>query len=177
MLYEEVVLVDENDLETGTMEKIEAHKKGLLHRAFSVFIINNAGQLLLQRRNFGKYHSPGLWTNTCCSHPRPGENINIAAARRLKEEMGMICELQQLFSFIYKAEFENGLSEYELDHVLAGISDNEPAPDPDEVDGVKFFNMEYLSIDIENNPENYTVWFRIAYPRVKDKLKELLNIY
>ncbi len=175
MSLEEVVLVNQNGLETGTMEKIEAHKKGLLHRAFSVFIINSSGHLLLQRRASGKYHSPGLWTNTCCSHPRPGESVNEAARRRLKEEMGMDCSLTELFTFIYKTEFENGLTEHEFDHVLVGISDKDPVPDPDEVDEYEYAELEFLLVDIDKNPRDYTEWFKIAFPGVKDKLEQLLT--
>ncbi len=175
MTIDTVVLVDENDRETGTMEKIEAHRKGLLHRAFSVFILNSKGELLLQRRASGKYHSPGLWTNTCCSHPRPGEDVADAAHRRLYEEMGMKGEMYSSFSFIYRADFDNGLTEHEFDHVFIGISDDIPVPDESEVDGIRYVNLEDLTEDIENNPGNYTVWFRIAYPETREKLIELIN--
>ncbi len=173
---EKVVLVDENDRETGTMEKIEAHRKGLLHRAFSVFILNSKGELLLQRRAGEKYHSPGLWTNTCCSHPRPGEDINAAAQRRLYEEMGMNGGLYHSFSFIYRADFDNGLTEHEYDHVFIGINDETPVPDRSEVDAFRYINLDDLSEDLNNNPGNYTVWFRIAYPEAKEKLRELISI-
>ncbi|MFO7923892.1 MAG: isopentenyl-diphosphate Delta-isomerase [Bacteroidales bacterium] len=174
-MTEEVVLVDEKDRETGTMEKIEAHKKGILHRAFSVFVLNSKGMLLLQRRASVKYHSPGLWTNTCCSHPRPGESVKNAALRRLKEEMGITCSLTESFTFIYRAEFDNGLTEHEYDHVLIGVSDSAPDPDPAEVDGYEYADLDLLSHNIEYHPEDYTVWFRIAYPRVKERLKDLLQ--
>jgi isopentenyl-diphosphate Delta-isomerase len=172
---EQVVLVDENDRETGRMEKIEAHVKGVLHRAFSVFIVNSSGQLLLQRRSAGKYHSPGLWTNTCCSHPRPDEPVVKAALRRLMEEMGLNCPLHRSFSFIYRFEFDNGLTEHEFDHVLLGVSDDVPVPDPGEVSEFRYSDTDDLEDDINKNPEDYTVWFRIAYPRVKEKLKEFIK--
>jgi isopentenyl-diphosphate Delta-isomerase len=172
---EQVILVDENDQETGRMEKIEAHVKGVLHRAFSVFIVNNSGQLLLQRRSDEKYHSPGLWTNTCCSHPRPDEPVEKAALRRLMEEMGLNCILHRSFSFIYRFEFENGLTEHEFDHVLLGVCDDLPSPDPEEVSEFCYSDTEVLEDDIRKNPENYTVWFRIAYPKVKEKLKEFIK--
>lgn len=172
MIMEKVVLVDANNRQTGTMEKTEAHEKGLLHRAFSVFILDSSGQLLLQRRSSGKYHSPGLWTNTCCSHPRPGESVKDAAIRRLKEEMGITCSLKESFTFIYKADFDNGLTEYEFDHVLIGVTDSDPVPNPEEADSYKYVDPDHLAKDIHNRPDNYTVWFRIAYPRVKQIIKE-----
>jgi isopentenyl-diphosphate Delta-isomerase len=175
MAFESVILVDSADRETGTMEKIEAHRKGVLHRAFSVFITDSSGMLLLQQRAAHKYHSPGLWTNTVCSHPRPGESIHEAADRRLHEEMGLSCEMKQSFTFIYKAEFDNGLTEHELDHVLVGVCDDKPVPNPGEVDGYKYADLDFLSDDIESNPDDYTVWFRIAYPRVKNILKDHLS--
>ncbi len=172
MTLDEVILVDTNDCQTGTMEKMEAHEKGLLHRAFSVFILNNSGRILLQRRASGKYHSPGLWTNTCCSHPRPGEPVEIAAVRRLQEEMGIKCSLKKLFTFIYRAEFDNGLTEHELDHVFAGISDSIPVLNTEEADDYEYVDPDYLSKDIEKFPGKYTIWFRIAYPGVKQILRE-----
>lgn len=175
MFIEEVIIVDEKDRETGTMEKIEAHRKGVLHRAFSVFIMNSSGRLLLQKRALGKYHSPGLWTNTCCSHPRPGEHVYDAAVRRLQEEMGLTSDLTEAFSFIYRADFDNGLTEHEYDHVLVGISDIKPVPDSDEVDSYEYVDLDYLTADLEANPSSYTVWFRIAFPRVKDELVKLAN--
>ncbi len=171
---EKVVLVDENDRETGIMEKIEVHRRGLLHRAFSVFILDSKGKLLLQRRSWDKYHSPGLWTNTCCSHPRPGEAVADAATRRLNEEMGITCYLEESFTFIYRAEFENGLTEHEFDHVLVGVSDDKPTPDPGEVDSYKYTDLEELEKDMADNPHDYTVWFRIAYPRVRNVLEKLM---
>ncbi len=173
MTYEEVILVDKNDRQTGTAEKIEAHRKGLLHRAFSVFVVDSSGSLLLQKRASGKYHSPGLWTNTCCSHPRPGESVHDAAVRRLQEEMGIHCKLSKSFTFIYRADFDNGLTEHEFDHVLIGVCDNEPVPDHREVESFQYIDLDSLSADIEKNPDNYTVWFRIAYPKVRSILENL----
>lgn len=164
---EQVILVDENDNQIGLMEKMEAHQKGLLHRAFSVFVFNDKNQMLLQRRALSKYHSGGLWTNTCCSHPRDGESIVEAGTRRLREEMGFECELKSIFSFIYKAELDNDLTENELDHVLIGSWDNIPTPNPDEVDDWKYISLEDLVDDIETHPENYTVWFKLVFDRVK----------
>jgi isopentenyl-diphosphate Delta-isomerase len=156
-----VILVDELDHEVGLMEKLEAHEKGLLHRAISVFVFNSSGELLLQRRAFDKYHSEGLWTNTCCSHPLPGESIKEAGERRLMEEMGMECELSPSFSFIYKAEFENGLSEHELDHVLIGFSDDTPHLNPEEAIGFQWLSLSQIQEEIKNKPNHYTAWFKI----------------
>lgn len=156
-----VILVDELDNEVGIMEKLEAHEKGLLHRAISVFIYNSNGELLLQRRAFGKYHSEGLWTNTCCSHPLPEENVVEAGKRRLMEEMGIECSLTPQFSFIYKAEFENGLTEYELDHVLVGYSDDTPHLNPEEAISFQWMPLDQIKENIHNNPEQYTAWFKI----------------
>lgn len=165
-------MVDKNDNETGTMEKMEVHQKGLLHRAFSVFIINSEGKVLLQKRAEDKYHSPGLWTNTCCSHPRPGETVEQAALRRLEEEMGIKCTLSRSFSFIYKAGFDNGLTEHEFDHVFLGMCDDLPSPSREEVSDYYYADFGGLDDDISANPDNYTVWFRIAWPRVKEKLSK-----
>jgi isopentenyl-diphosphate Delta-isomerase len=170
MAIEEVILVDENDREKGVMEKIDAHRRGLLHRAFSVFVVNESGQLLLQKRASGKYHSANLWTNTCCSHPRPGEDTEKAASRRLREEMGIECRLFNIFSFIYRADLENGLTEHEFDHVLIGTGDDLPVPDPDEVSEYKYVDFSFLDADLNKNADKYTIWFRIAYPRVRDHL-------
>jgi isopentenyl-diphosphate Delta-isomerase len=165
---EHVILVDENDIEIGQMEKLRAHESGDLHRALSVFLFNSKGELLLQQRALAKYHSPGLWTNTCCSHPRPGEQSKDAAVRRLQEEMGMSCLLEKSFDFIYRAEFENGLIEHELDHVFIGRSDNKPVINPAEVENWKYISKENLVADIHNNPDHYTVWFKICLQRVLD---------
>ena len=145
---EEVILVDKHDVEQGTMEKMEAHKNGgTLHRAFSVFVFNTKGELLLQRRALHKYHSGGLWTNTCCSHPRPGETVREAGHRRLEEEMGMQCKLVELFSFEYKAELDGGMTEWELDHVLLGLSDKEPSINEEEVAEFKYMPLDDIDED------------------------------
>ncbi len=166
MLNEYVVLVDEKNNETGVMEKMEAHRSGKLHRAISVFIYNSKGELLMHKRAAGKYHSAGLWTNTCCSHPRPGEDAREAAMRRLQEEMGMKCELVHAFDFTYKAELENGLTEHEFDHVFTGISDALPAPNPDEVEAWEYICEEDLALELRDNPQLFTVWFRMIYPNL-----------
>ncbi len=170
MELEYVILVDENDQEIGTMEKQEAHEKGLLHRAFSVFVFNENKELLLQQRALTKYHSAGLWTNTCCSHPRIGETIEKAAHRRLMEEMGFDCELSTKTSFIYKAAFENGLTEHEFDHVLVGSFNGEINFNPTEVKNFKWINLEELQIDLLQNNQNYTAWFKIIFDNFKKSL-------
>ncbi|MBM56226.1 MAG: isopentenyl-diphosphate delta-isomerase [Euryarchaeota archaeon] len=168
MYVEEVILVDKNDVEVGTMEKMEAHRDGgTLHRAFSVFVFNTDGDLLLQRRAEHKYHSGGLWTNTCCSHPRPGETVREAANRRLVEELGMECKLVELFSFEYKAELDGGMTEWELDHVLLGLSDLDPQINPDEVAEYKYMPLSEIDLDLKSNPDHYTEWFKICFKRVK----------
>lgn len=163
---EQVILVNTNDQPTGTEEKIRAHELALLHRAFSVFVFNSKGELMLQRRALHKYHSPGLWTNTCCSHPRPGEETTQAAHRRLKEEMGFDCPLEWTFSFIYKAPFDNGLTEHEFDHVFFGTYDEEPQINPEEVAEWKWVSMEMLLHDVQLNPRHYTIWFKIALEKI-----------
>jgi len=163
---EEVILVDENDNQIGTEEKIQAHKEGKLHRAFSVFVFNSEGKLLLQQRAKSKYHSPGLWTNTCCSHPRLDENVEEAAHRRLKEEMGFDCPLKEVFSFTYKTKFDNGLFEHEFDHVLIGSYNANPSPDPEEVETWQWMDMEELKQDIQKNPDNYSYWLKTAIDKV-----------
>lgn len=168
----QVILVDENDVATGTMEKMDAHRKGMLHRAFSVFIFNSSGQALLQRRAGGKYHSAGLWTNTCCSHPLPGENVADAANRRLMEEMGLSCQLTSLFSFQYRAQVSD-LIENEMDHVFFGITDQMPLPNEEEADGFKYESPSQILSDMDRNPGAYTVWFRIAFQKVLDKMKDI----
>ena len=171
-MSEMVVLVDEQDNETGVMPKLEAHEVGLLHRAFSVFVFNNKGELLLQQRALDKYHSAGLWTNTCCSHPRPGENVLDAAHRRLIEEMGFDCELKEVFSFVYKASMENDLTEHEYDHVFTGIYDSVPVINELEVAAWKFVSKAALLSDIELFSGNYTEWFKIC---IKERLTELFK--
>ncbi len=170
MELEYVILVDENDQEIGKMEKQEAHEKGLLHRAFSVFVFNENKELLLQQRALTKYHSAGLWTNTCCSHPRIGETIEQAAHRRLMEEMGFDCELSTKTSFIYKAAFENGLTEHEFDHVLVGSFNGEINFNPTEVKNFKWINLEELQIDLLQNNQNYTAWFKIIFDNFQKSL-------
>ena len=156
----EVQLVNAEDKPSGSMEKLEAHEKGALHRALSVLIVNSKKEILLQRRALGKYHSPGLWTNTCCSHPYPGEDPNRAAKRRLQEEMGMSAELEFLFKFLYKCDFENGLIEHELDHVFVGETDDTPHLNTDEAMAFKWMSIENLEQDMLSCPENYTFWFK-----------------
>ena len=173
MQNEEVILVNEQDEQTGTIEKMEAHRKALLHRAFSVFIFNGKGEMLLQQRAMGKYHSPGLWTNACCSHPRPGEEVETAAFRRLKEEMGIETSLKKIFDFIYRTDFDNGLTEYEFDHVYVGTYLGAPEPDKREVKDYCFRTMEDISQDLIHRPEKYSSWFKIAFPELNLKLKGL----
>jgi isopentenyl-diphosphate delta-isomerase len=176
-MNDELILVDENDSPLGKMDKLLVHQKGLLHRAFSVFIFNSKGELLLQQRADTKYHSGGLWTNTCCSHPRYGEELSEAVERRLMEEMGMKCETEFAFSFIYFAAFENGLSEHELDHVFVGTSDIAPTPNSAEVKNWKYINLASLEKDIEKHPKNYSEWMKICLPRLKTyvETKELVS--
>ena len=168
---EKVILVDTNDNQIGVMPKMEAHKKALLHRAFSVFILNQNGELLLQQRALHKYHSPGLWTNTCCSHQREGETNIFAGKRRLKEEMGFNTSLKELFSFIYKAPFDNGLTEHELDHVLLGYYEDIPDVNPEEVQSWKWMNLKQIAFAIKANPKDYTVWFKIIFDRFYNYIK------
>ncbi|WP_026768931.1 isopentenyl-diphosphate Delta-isomerase [Asinibacterium sp. OR53] len=165
---EQVILVDEKDIELGVMEKIEAHKKALLHRAFSVFIFNSRGELLLQQRSINKYHSGGLWTNTCCSHPRPGEDTLQAATRRLKEEMGFDVPLEKAFTFIYKTEFVNGLSEHEFDHVFVGYYDGPISPNPQEVESYISQSFPQVAQLLKEDPARFTTWFHIAFPQIRN---------
>lgn len=165
MKEELVVLVNENDEKIGLMPKQEAHEKGLLHRAFSVFVFNSKNQLMLQQRAWHKYHSPGLWTNTCCSHQRDGETSVDAGKRRLMEEMGFSTDLRETTTFIYKAPFDNGLTEHELDHILIGNYEGSPNLNPDEVAAWKWMSLEDVKADIRNNPQEYTVWFRIIFDK------------
>ena len=158
---EKVILVDEHDKDIGAMEKLEAHKKGLLHRAFSVLLFNSQGELLIQKRAAGKYHSAGLWTNTCCSHPQPGEPIENSISRKLKQEMGIETQSEFGYKFIYRTALENGLTEYELDHVFTGTFDGTPKVNPDEVQDWKFISVHNLRKEIKNNPNDFTYWFKL----------------
>lgn len=163
MSKEKVILVDTNDEPIGLMEKIAAHEQALLHRAFSVFILNDNNEIMLQQRAQSKYHSPLLWTNTCCSHQRPGETNIQAGKRRLREEMGFEVDLQELFHFIYKAPFDNGLTEHELDHVMIGKFNDEPNINKEEVEDWKWMSIEAIKEDMQQNPDVYTVWFKIIF--------------
>lgn len=169
---EQVILVDEQDVLTGTMEKMEAHEKALLHRAFSVFVFNGRGEMLLQQRAFEKYHSGGLWTNSCCSHPRPGEDTQAAATRRLREEMGFETPLKKIFDFVYRADFTNGLTEHEFDHVFVGYYDGKIMPDNREVRDFSFMSMPDIEEALQKDPERFTAWFHIAFPKVMNWWKQ-----
>ena len=162
-MKEEVILVNIEDEPIGLMEKMEAHQRGLLHRAFSVFLFNDAGELLLQRRALKKYHSGGLWTNTCCSHPRDKENLQEAGRRRLKEEMGFTTDLKPVHSIIYKANLDNEMIEHEFDHILVGKFNGVPLPNIDEVVDWKFVDLETIQAEINKTPDVYTVWFKLIF--------------
>lgn len=165
MKEEKVILVNELDEQIGTMPKMEAHEKALLHRAFSVFVFNNKNELMLQQRALSKYHSPGLWTNTCCSHQRVGETNVEAGKRRLQEEMGFVTDLKDTISFIYKAPFDNGLTEHEFDHMLVGYFNDEPILNPDEVAAWKWMSIADVKEDMKIHPEIYTEWFKIIFDK------------
>ena len=177
----DVILVDENDLPTGSMEKMEVHKKALLHRAFSIFIFNSKGEMLLQKRSERKYHSGSLWTNACCSHPEPGQSTLVAASKRLFEEMGFTTALTKAFDFIYKAPFDNGLTEHEFDHVYIGVYDNAIIPNKAEVSDYCFKTTAEIKDSIQSHPQKYTEWFKIAFPKLQafmektDSSLELIN--
>lgn len=171
-MEEQVILVNEQDEPIGLMEKLEAHQKAVLHRAFSVFILNENNEIMLQQRAFHKYHSPMLWTNTCCSHQRNGESNIEAGKRRLNEEMGFSAELKELFHFIYKAPFDNGLTEHELDHVMIGYYNEEPVINSDEVANWKWMSIEAVREDMQDNPGIYTVWFKIIFDKFYHYLEE-----
>ena len=172
MIEEQVILVNENDEQIGLMAKLEAHEKAVLHRAFSVFIFNTENELMLQKRAAHKYHSPNLWTNTCCSHQRDGETNIEAGTRRLQDEMGFVSDLEESISFIYKAPFDNGLTEHEFDHVMIGYYNDEPKINFDEVSDWKWMSLEDVKVDIAMHPELYTEWFKIIF----DKFYEHINI-
>ncbi len=165
MTEEKVILVNQKDEPIGLMPKMEAHEKGLLHRAFSVFIFNKNNELMLQQRALSKYHSPGLWTNTCCSHQREGESNIAAGKRRLKEEMGFTAELEDTISFIYKAPFDNGLTEHEFDHILVGNYNEEPKMNPEEAEAWKWMALDDVEKDLKLNPTAYTEWFKIIFDK------------
>ncbi len=165
MEEEKVILVNERDEPIGLMPKMEAHEKALLHRAFSVFIFNDENELMIQQRALGKYHSPGLWANTCCSHQREGETNIAAGMRRLQEEMGFTTSLEDSISFIYKAPFDNGLTEHEFDHILIGRYNQQPQPNPEEVHDWKWMGLEEIKADMEAQPEKYTAWFKIIFDK------------
>ena len=165
-----VILVDENDTPVGVAEKLEAHQRGVLHRAFSVFVFNSKGQILLQKRASTKYHSGGLWSNTCCSHPEPGENTEAAAHRRLMEEMGFDCTLTKAGTLLYKVAFPNGLTEHEFDHLFIGHYDGTPTLNSEEAEAWEWVGPDALKAAIAANPERYTYWFKISLPSALAKL-------
>jgi isopentenyl-diphosphate delta-isomerase len=161
MFEEQVVLINANDEEVGTMEKLQAHREGLLHRAFSVLILNDAGEMLIHQRALGKYHSAGAWSNACCGHPRPGETTQAAAERRLQEEMGFTVPLKKLYHFTYKTDLGNGLSEHEFDHVFLGVYNNAPLPNPTEVADWRYVSIDRLLQELNMKPEQFSFWFRL----------------
>ncbi len=164
-MIEQVILVDQNDKQIGVMEKMEAHRQGLLHRAFSIFLINDRAEMLLQQRALKKYHSGGLWTNACCSHPKPGESTDQAVKRRLREEMGVVCDLNPIFYFSYKS-LDNGLTEHEFDHVYLGKFNGIPVVNEHEVSDWKYLSIPVIQKDLESKPQVYTSWFKIAFPKL-----------
>ena len=166
-----LVLVNESDEPVGVMEKMEVHRKALLHRAFSVFVFTPEGNMLLQKRALSKYHSGGLWTNACCSHPYVDETVEQAAKRRLKEELGFKTEVAPAFSFIYKASLDNDLTEYEFDHVLIGFYDDEIVPNVEEVSDYCHKSMAVLKQELDDHPTQFTAWFRLAFPMLEEYLK------
>lgn len=167
-MIEYVQLVDEQDHELGIMEKLAAHEQAKLHRALSVFVFNTNGDMLLQQRAAGKYHSADLWTNTCCTHPMPNEPVLDAAHRRLQEEMGMDCVLEHQFNFLYQADMGNGLVEHEYDHIFFGASDQLPQPNPDEVQAFKYMSFDEIKAKMLEHPEQFTAWFKLIIDKVKD---------
>lgn len=167
----QVILVDEHDNPTGTMEKLETHRRGLRHRAISVYVFNRAGKLLLQRRAAGKYHCGGLWSNTCCGHPYPDEAARLAAERRLFEEMGVRVPLHKQFEFSYCLELPGGMTENEFGHIFAALDDQRPQPDPEEADDFRYVALADLEQEMAAQPERFTPWFLICYPAFKDHLR------
>ena len=172
MEEDKIILVNEHDDMVGIMDKMEAHKQGLLHRAFSVFIFNSKGEMLLQQRALTKYHSGGLWTNACCSHPAPGEKTKEAAQRRLMEELGFETPIEKIFDFVYKAEFDNGLTEHEFDHVFAGEYEGNVDVDPEEVKDYCYKGISEIKNMLQENPQKFTAWFAIAFPKIEDWWKD-----
>lgn len=171
-MEDKIILVDKNDKEIGTEFKLKAHQQGKLHRAFSIFVFNSKGEVLLQKRSSKKYHSGGLWTNTCCSHPKPKETLLASAHRRLKKEMGFDCPLSEVFSFVYKAKLDHELTEYEFDHVLIGKFDKNPVINIEEAEDFKWASPKFLKQDIKKNPDSYTYWFKKCYKKVFEKIKQ-----
>jgi isopentenyl-diphosphate Delta-isomerase len=171
----QVILVDEKDNPVGTAEKMQAHMEGLLHRAFSIFIINDNGEMLLQQRALKKYHSGGLWTNACCSHPAPGEDTAAAAIRRLKEEMGFAVPIKKLFDFVYQASFDNGLTEYEFDHVFVGTYTGKINFNTSEVMDFCYKSIQDVKQSLESHPQKYTAWFHLAFPKIEQWWNEQLK--
>ncbi len=170
-MTDDLILVDEHDKQIGTAEKMRVHEKGLLHRAFSILVLNSKNEILLQQRAKSKYHCGGLWTNTCCSHPRNGELLDAATHRRLKEEMGFDCELKKTANFIYKVKFANGLTEHEHLHVFTGLFDGKCSPNPEEADDCKWISQEELRKDVEKNPEKYTYWFSLILEKLNQPIQ------
>ena len=165
---DKVILVNEHDDMVGIMDKMEAHRQGLLHRAFSIFIFNQKGEMLLQQRALSKYHSAGLWTNACCSHPIPGEKTNDAAQRRLMEELGFDTPVEKIFDFVYKAAFDNGLTEHEFDHVFAGEYEGKLNINPDEVNDFCYKEISEIKNTLQTHPQKYTAWFHLAFPKIEE---------
>ena len=165
---DKIILVNEHDDMIGIMDKIEAHKQGLLHRAFSIFIFSSKGEMLLQQRATAKYHSGGLWSNACCSHPRPGEKTGDAALRRLQEELGFETPIEKIFDFVYQTAFDNGLTEYEFDHVFAGEYDGKIDADPGEVNDYCYKEIPEIKNMLQTHPQKFTAWFHIAFPRIEE---------
>ena len=174
-MKEIIICVDKNDNEVGHIEKMDAHIKGLLHRALSIFVFNEKNELLLQKRYSGKYHSPGLWTNTCCTHPNKDESTDDAALRRLQEEMGFSCDLKEVFSFMYYIKFDNDLIEHEFDHVYFGRYSNEISINPLEVEDYKWISLDNIKVDLKTNPDNYTFWFKYIIENHIKEIEENLN--
>ena len=168
MTEKQVILVNESDETIGAMDKMEAHRKGELHRAFSVFIFNSKGEMLLQQRAMNKYHSGGLWTNACCSHPGPGEETMSAANRRLKEEMGFETDLKKIFDFVYRSEFENGLIEHEFDHIFVGEFERDIVMNRDEVKDFCYKKLDEIRDSLAMQPQKYTAWFQLAFPKIEN---------